>query len=48
MVLKNPPADDMLLAMFEPQLRKCKVLGPAFVIFDGAAEGSEQKSLKFL
>ena len=48
MALQKLPEEEFLLALLETQLRKCKALGPAFVVFDGAEEGSKQRSSKFL
>ena len=46
MALKKPPDDDFLLALLVTQLRNCKALQPAFVIFDGAPEVPEQRTSK--
>ena len=46
MALKKTPDDDMLFAIVDTQLRKCKALGPAFVIYDDALKDSEQRSSK--
>ena len=48
MTLRKQPNEEMLLALLDTQLRKCKALGPAFSFFDGAQEGSEQRTFKFL
>ena len=48
MSLAKTPDDDLLLALLETQLRKSKAMGPMFVVFDAAPEGSPQLSAKFL
>ena len=46
MALRKQPDEDLLLALLVIHLRKTKALGPAFIIFDGAPEVSEQRSFK--
>ena len=48
MALRKQPDEDLLFYLLETQLRKCKALGPSFVVFDGAQEGPEQRTFKFL
>ena len=48
MSLAKMPDDDMLVALLETQLRKCRALGPAFVVYDGAKDGSDERCAKFL
>ena len=38
MAFKKQPDEDLLLYLLDTQLRKCKALGPAFVVYDGAEE----------
>ena len=33
---EKQPDEDLLFCLLETQLRACKALGPAFVVFDGA------------
>ncbi|CAK0849503.1 unnamed protein product, partial [Prorocentrum cordatum] len=48
MALARVPDDDMLLAPFASQLRKCKAMSPTFVHYDGAQDGSPTRSAKYL
>ena len=48
MALKKQPDEDLLLYLLDTQLRKCKALGPAFVVYDGAQEGTKERSFQFL
>ena len=48
MALQKHPDEDLLLYLLDTQLRKCKALGLSFVVYDGAQEGSKERSLKFL
>ena len=48
MALAKLPDEDMMLALIETQLRRCKGMGPTFVVFDGAPEGSPQRTVTFL
>ena len=48
MALPKLPDEELLVALLETELRKCKALGPAFVVFDGAEAGSIQRTSKFL
>ena len=43
MAFAETPSEAMLLALFEMQLRKCKALGPAFVLYDSPTQ--EHKEL---
>ena len=40
--------DELPLCLLDTQLRKCKALGPAFVVYDGAQEGAKERSFQFL
>ena len=48
MAPRKQPDEEMLLALLDTQLRKCKALRPAFVVFDDAQEGSERRTFEFL
>lgn len=48
MGLVKQPDDDLLLCLLDTQLRKSKALGPAFVVYDGAQEGTKERSFQFL
>jgi hypothetical protein len=39
MALSKAPDDDLVHALFERQVRKCKALAPAFVLYDASPEG---------
>ena len=34
--------------MLDTQLRRCKALGPSFVVYDGAREGTKERLFQFL
>ena len=48
MGLVKQPDDELMLCLLDTQLRKCKALGPAFVVYDGAQEGAKERSFQFL
>lgn len=48
MALTRFPDEELFLALLEAQLRKCRALGPAFVVYDGAPEGSPTRTSKYL
>ena len=48
MALKMQPDGALLLALLIIELRKCKALAPAYVIYASAPEDSETRSFKCL
>ena len=48
MGLAKPPDEELLHALVEPQLRKCKALAPDFVSYGRAADGAEERTSKHL
>ena len=48
LAMRRPPEEDLLLAVLEPELRKCQSLAPEFVIYDGADNDSEIRTRKWL
>ena len=48
MAMKRLPDEDLLLALLEAQLRGCKALAPAFLVFDASPEGSANRTSTFI
>ena len=46
--LVSKPDEDVLHALIEPQLRRCKALAPEFVTYDRAEDGDPEKTTEFL
>ena len=42
--LSEQPLNKLFHALLMPQLRKCKALGPAFVVYDGAEDGDSKRT----
>ena len=44
MALSKAPDEDLVAALFQQQVRKCKALAPAFVLYDASPEGHKNRS----
>ena len=44
MALSKPPDEDLVHALIEKQLRKCRAFPPAFVLYDAAPEGHPSRT----
>ena len=48
MALSKAPDEDLVAALFEQQVHKCKALAPALVLYDASPEGRENRTTAFL
>ena len=48
MSLSKQPDEDLVHTLLETQLRKCKAIGPSFVLYDASPEGHPNRSSAFI